>query len=70
MPQSNADAFTQVARPALAGMFVTAQIALAVLWTVGWTDAKDASAMLGPFTMMAVTYWFRSRDDEKAPPKP
>ena len=53
-------------RPVVMLVFVCAQVALAVLWATGaWEQAEAAFAGLGTFTMMVVTYLFRSRDIEK-----
>ena len=43
------------------------QAGLAVAWAIG-TDASDAFAALAPFTMMAMTFWFKSREDGPAGP--
>jgi hypothetical protein len=51
-------------RPLTTWGLVLVQAALAVLWATG-TAAADAFAALAPFTMMAMTFWFRSRDDRR-----
>jgi len=38
------------------------QAGLAVGWA-GGAEAADAFAALAPFTMMALTFWFKSRED-------
>ncbi len=55
-----------VVRPTVTWCLVAAQVGLAALWVVGYPDAKDAAAMLGPFTMMAATFYFKSRDETRA----
>ena len=52
-------------RPAIMVILVVAQVGLAVAWTVGLPDAKDAFAALGTFTMMVVVFLFKARDAEK-----
>jgi hypothetical protein len=49
-------------RPTVTWGLVAVQAALAIGWAVG-ADAEQAFAALGPFTMMAMTFWFRSRED-------
>lgn len=64
MPIGSAGEYVRaVVRPTVTWCLVLAQVCLATLWAVGYEDAKDASAMLGPFTMMAVTFYFKSRDE-------
>lgn len=53
-------------RPAVTWCLVVGQVGLAVLWALGYTGAQDAAAMLGPFTMMAATFYFKSRDETHA----
>ena len=53
-------------RPAITVALVITQIALSILWAYGTPHAEQAFAAVGSFTMMAVTFWFKSRDDEKA----
>ncbi len=67
MPQSKVDIFNSVVRPAITTALVRAQIAFGVMWATGAPHAEQASGMLGPFTMMAVTFWFKSRDDKDPP---
>ena len=52
-------------RPTVTWGLVLVQAALAVLWATG-TAAADAFAALAPFTMMAMTFYFRSRDDRRS----
>jgi hypothetical protein len=42
---------------------VAGQVGLALLWALGYGEAREAAAMLGPFTMMAATFYFKSRDE-------
>ena len=49
-------------RPTVTWGLVVAQAGLAVAWAAG-VDAADAFAALAPFTMMAMTFWFKSRED-------
>lgn len=49
-------------RPTVTWGLVAVQAGLAVAWAVG-TAAADAFAALSPFTMMAMTFWFKSRED-------
>ncbi|MFA7297089.1 MAG: hypothetical protein WC211_07905 [Dehalococcoidia bacterium] len=53
-------------RPAVTWCLVAGQVGLAVLWAVGYSEAREAAAMLGPFTMMASTFYFKSRDEAHA----
>ena len=53
-----------VIRPFVTGTLVLAQIALAGAWTAGMNGAEPAFAALSPFTMMVVTFWFKSREGE------
>ena len=55
-----------VVRPTVTWSLVAAQVGLALLWALGYPDARDAAAMLGPFTMMATTFYFKSRDEVHA----
>lgn len=67
MPMDDASEFVRaVVRPTVTWCLVAAQVGLAGLWAVGYPDAKDAAAMLGPFTMMAATFYFKSRDEARA----
>jgi hypothetical protein len=52
-----------VVRPTVTWCLVMGQVGLALMWALGWGEAKDAAAMLGPFTMMTVTFYFKSRDE-------
>ena len=52
-------------RPTVTWGLVVVQAGLAVAWAMG-TDAADAFAALAPFTMMAMTFWFKSREDVAA----
>ena len=49
-------------RPTVTWGLVVAQGGLAIAWATG-LDAADAFAALAPFTMMAMTFWFKSRED-------
>ena len=49
-------------RPTVTWGLVLAQGGLAIAWA-GGTEAADAFAALAPFTMMAMTFWFKSRED-------
>lgn len=49
-------------RPTVTWSLVVVQASLAVAWATG-TEAADAFAALAPFTMMAMTFWFKSRED-------
>ena len=53
-------------RPAVTWCLVAGQVGLALLWALGYPAAQDAAAMLGPFTMMAATSYFKSRDETHA----
>ena len=48
--------------PTVTWGLVAVQAGLAVAWATG-TEAGDAFAALAPFTMMAMTFWFKSRED-------
>ena len=52
-------------RPIVKWCLVAGQVGLAVLWAVGYGEAREAAAMLGPFTMMAATFYFKSRDEAR-----
>ena len=54
-----------LARPFIMIVLVLAQIGLAAAWVLGYGGAEQAFAGLGVFTMMVITYLFKSRDDEK-----
>lgn len=56
-------------RPAVTWCLVAGQVGLAVLWALGYGEAREAAAMLGPFTMMAATFYFKSRDEEARAPR-
>jgi len=56
-------------RPAVTWCLVAGQVGLAVLWAVGYGEAREAAAMLGPFTMMAATFYFKSRDEAAHAPR-
>jgi hypothetical protein len=60
------DKLAGLVRPAVMLILVSAQVWLAVAWAAGLERAEPAFAGLGAFTMMVVTYLFRSRDAEKA----
>lgn len=49
-------------RPTVTWGLVAVQAGLAVAWA-GGVEAADAFAALAPFTMMALTFWFKSRED-------
>ena len=49
-------------RPTVTWGLVAVQAGLAVGWA-GGVAAVDAFAALAPFTMMAMTFWFKSRED-------
>lgn len=66
-----------VVRPTVTWCLVAGQVGLALLWALGHESAEEAAAMLGPFTMMAATFYFKSRDEARAasnreplPPQP
>ena len=52
-------------RPAVTWCLVAGQVGLALLWALGHGEAREAAAMLGPFTMMAATFYFKSRDEAR-----
>ena len=54
----------EMIRPVTTVLLVVVQAALAGLWAFG-VDAADPFAALSPFTMMALTFWFKARDEEK-----
>jgi hypothetical protein len=56
------DSIRAVVRPSVTWGLVVVQAGLAVAWATG-TEAADAFAALAPFTMMAMTFWFKSRED-------
>ena len=58
------DTFSTLVRPITTGTFGLAQIGLAVGWAYGMDGAEQAFAALSPFTMMIITFWFKSRSDE------
>jgi hypothetical protein len=62
----NIDSLRAAVRPTVTWGLVLVQAALAVLWATG-TTAADAFAALAPFTMMAMTFWFKSREGASAP---
>lgn len=71
MPMDDASKFVRaVVRPTVTWCLVAAQVGLAGLWAVGYPDTKDAAAMLGPFTMMAATFYFKSRDEARSIAQP
>jgi hypothetical protein len=53
-------------RPLVTVVLVVAQIALAGWWANGSSGAEPAFAALSPFTSMALIFWFKSRDEQKA----
>jgi hypothetical protein len=53
-----------IVRPATTFGLVAVQAGLAIMWANG-VDASDAFAALAPFTMMTVTFWFKSRTDQE-----
>lgn len=55
-----------IVRPLVTFGLVAAQVALAFLWTQGADNAEPAFAALSPFSMMALTFWFKSREAEEA----
>lgn len=61
-----------VTRPIVTYTLVATQCLLAVgmvgdaVGAAEVTGAKEASAALAPFTMMALTFWFKDRSDEAA----
>ncbi len=55
-------AVKSVVRPTVTWGLVAVQAGLAVAWAIG-ANAEQAFAALAPFTMMAMTFWFRSRED-------
>ena len=63
-PRTKSQAFSSLVRPLSTGMFGIAQIGLAIAWTMGMAGAEPAFAALSPFTMMIITFWFKSRSDE------
>ena len=56
------DAIKGAVRPTVTWGLVAVQAGLAVGWATG-ANAEQVFAGLGPFTMMAMTFWFRSRED-------
>jgi hypothetical protein len=55
-----------VVRPTVTWTLVGAQVAIAVGWATGaFVGAESAFAALAPFTMMALVFWFRARDDDR-----
>ena len=50
-----------VVRPLVTFGLVATQAALTVIWVTGPVDAEKPFAALAPFTMMALTFWFRDR---------
>lgn len=59
----NIDSIRALVRPTVTWGLVAAQGGLAAAWALG-LEAEQAFAALGPFTMMAMTFWFRSREDQ------
>ena len=55
--------FASLVRPITTLLFSAASIGLAYAWTQGADGAKEAFAALSPFTMMIITFWFKSRED-------
>ncbi|MBT5774925.1 MAG: hypothetical protein HOH95_11180 [Dehalococcoidia bacterium] len=60
-PSGTIDAIKAAVRPMVTWGLVAVQAGLAVAWATG-ANAEQAFAALGPFTMMAMTFWFRSRE--------
>lgn len=56
------DAIKAAVRPTVTWGLVAVQAGLAAAWAMG-ANAEQAFAALGPFTMMAMTFWFRSREE-------
>lgn len=54
-----------IVRPLIAFVFTLVQSSLG-LWWVADAGAEAPFVALAPFTMMAMTFWFRARDEEKA----
>lgn len=69
MQQTKVDIFNSTVRPLITGLLVVAQVGFGVMWAMGFPHAEQASGMLGPFTMMTVTFWFKSRDEAAQPPQ-
>jgi len=65
LSSGSVDAIKATVRPTVTWGLVVVQAGLAVAWATG-ADAEQAFAALGPFTMMAMTFWFRSREDASA----
>lgn len=55
------DFLRAIVRPAVTFGLVAAQVALAFAWLENKDAAEPAFAALAPFTMMALTFWFRER---------
>ena len=49
-------------RPTVTWSLVASQALLAFAWMDGREAAPDAFAALGPFTMMVLVFWFKTRD--------
>ena len=49
-------------RPTVTWGLVASQAALAFLWADGREAAQEAFAALGPFTMMVLVFWFKTRE--------
>ncbi len=62
LTRSSIDAIRAAVRPTVTWGLVAVQAGLAVAWATG-ANAEQAFAALGPFTMMAMTFWFHSRED-------
>ena len=58
----NIQAIRSLVRPVTTWGLVASQAALAFLWADGREAAQDAFEALGPFTMMALVFWFTSRE--------
>ena len=57
--------FQAFVRPAVTAGLVGSQVVLAMIWALCTPEAKEPFNALVPFTMMAVTYWFKTRETEK-----
>jgi hypothetical protein len=64
-----ADLVRATVRPAVTWCLVAGQVGLVLLWALGYGEAREAAAMLGPFTMMTATFYFKSRDEAARLPR-
>jgi len=65
VPKPSLGVILSLVRPTLTWGIVATQAGLAVAWAAGIEAAPEAFKAWGPFSMMAMTYWFVDRTNQK-----